>query len=102
MTGDPHTPRFALGLDIAFDVAHADAVLAAACATNGEGPALEVRPHIGALPNEPHVPSDLRGRKAVVVAGTYHGHLQDGYALVRRLRNVATPLIDRTAPVDVS
>ena len=101
MTGDPHTPRFALGLDVAFDVAHAGAVLEACCETNGRGPALQVAPHIGALPDEPHVPTDLRGRRAVVVAGTYHGHLQDGYALVRRLRNVAPPLIDRTAPVDV-
>ena len=89
-----HPPRspWALRLHVAFDAVHAAAVLRACSDMLAAAPE--------ALCAEATM-SSLRGRSAIVVDGTYHGHLQDGYALVRRLRTLATPLIDRTAPVEV-
>ena len=102
MPADPNHWRWALCLHIAYDVVHADAVLQAwREALAAEPEALDAEARVRPLPNKPHVPPGLRGREAVVVDGTYRGHLQDGYALLRRLRTIATPLIDRTAPVDV-
>ena len=86
----PRSP-WALRLHVAFDAVHADAVMRA-CSD-----ALAAAPQT--LCAEATMGS-LHGRAAIVVDGTYHGHLQDGYALLRRLRTIATPLLDRTAPVE--
>ena len=93
-TMSTHAPRspWALRLDVAFDATHAEAVLRAWSETLAEAPE-DLRAEASLR--------DLCGRAAVVVEGLYHGHLQDGYALLRRLRTIATPLFDRTAPVDV-
>ena len=92
MPAHPHRQPWALRLHVAFDAVHVEAVLRACSDTLAAAPE--------ALCAEASLRT-LRGREAIVVDGTYHGHLQDGYALVRRLRTIATPLFDRTAPVDV-
>ena len=92
MTTNPPRSPWALRLDVAFDAAHVEAVLLAWSETLAEAPE-ELRAEASLR--------ELCGRAAVVVEGLYHGHLQDGYALLSRLRTIATPLLDRTAPVEV-
>jgi hypothetical protein len=102
MPAQPHRSPWALRLHVAFDATHAEAVLRACSETLADAPKeLRAEATLRPLPNERHVPPALRGRAAVIVDGLYHGHLQDGYALLRRLRTIATPLLDRTAPVEV-
>ena len=92
MPAEPTRSPWALRLHVVFDAVHMDAVLRVCSDMLAAAPE--------ALCAEATM-SSLRGRSAIVVDGTYHGHLQDGYALLRRLRTIATPLLDRTAPVQV-
>ena len=92
MPAPSHRSPWALRLHVAFDAVHAEQVLRVCSDLLAAAP--------DALCAEATMRS-LRGRSAIVVDGTYHGHLQDGYALLRRLRTIATPLVDRTAPVEV-
>jgi hypothetical protein len=96
--GEGRPMDFTLSLDLAFAPEDSDAVLAVAASVTDD--ALDTRSVMSALPYAPHIPRHLRGRTALVITGTYRGSLQDAYHVVRPLRTAATPLLDRTEPVE--
>jgi FAD/FMN-containing dehydrogenase len=52
---------------------------------------------VWAIPDDPELPEELRGRPACILDGMYAGSPEAGEALFRPLREVATPLIDMSA-----
>ena len=91
---------FTLCLDLAFAPEDAGSVLAVAETLSDA--ALDTTSAMSRLPHAPEIPAHLRGRKAFVVKGRYRGSLQDAYHVVRPLRTAATPLLDRTEPLEAA
>lgn len=55
-----------------------------------------------AVPPAPMFPEAIHGREVFVVTGAYTGDLAAGEAVVAPLRNLATPLLDVSAPLPYS
>jgi FAD/FMN-containing dehydrogenase len=88
-------------LNVAYPIEDAARVLAGwRDAVAGAPDELSTAGLIWSLPDVAELPEQLRGRPYVGVAGMWAGDPAEGERATRRLRELATPLLDMSGPVD--
>jgi FAD/FMN-containing dehydrogenase len=89
------------GLNVAYPLEDAGRVLSAwRDVVAGAPDELSTAGLIWSLPEVDELPAELRGRPYVGVAGMWAGDPAEGERVVEPLRELATPLVDMSGPVD--
>jgi FAD/FMN-containing dehydrogenase len=89
------------GLNVAYPLEDAERVLAGWRDAVADAPdELSTAGFIWSLPVVDELPEELRGRPYVGVVGMWAGDPADGERATSRLRELATPLLDLSGPVD--